>query len=278
MSALVTQRSGLHVSEAKLNSFLLKVSRRMSALGLGSAAEYCSRLLDRSGPMPEIDELIELLANHETYFFREATQLEAFLEWMAPELVAAARAAERPVRVLSLGCASGEEPYSLAILERERRTQGLDVKFEVHGADLCKSVLERARAGLYGGASLRRFEVQDPGAAPAYGRYVQRYFEEAEAGHMRLRSVIRRSVLFHRVNVLSRMEMAELGSFDAVLCRNVLIYFEEPAMRLALENLARVLHRHGVLLLGQAETLVGRSSRFAPLWLGGSLAYRVVPP
>jgi chemotaxis protein methyltransferase CheR len=278
LGTLVAQRSGLHVSEGKRPSFLLKVARRMASLGMRSAAEYCTRLLDRAGMAQELDELVELLANHETFFFREASQVEAFFEQAAPDLVGFARAQSRPLRLLSVGCASGEEPYSVAILERERRTQGLDVKFELLGADLCESVLERARAGLYGASSLKRFEAQDPETAAAYRGFVERYFEPTDGGRVRLRSLIRRSVGFHRVNLMSRSEMAELGSFDAILCRNVLIYFEEPAMRRALENIARSLFPHGLLLLGQTESLVGRSDLFERRWLGPALAYRLVAP
>lgn len=269
LSALLREKIGLHFPEQKRESVAAKVLRRVAALGLGSTRLYYRALLEEPSPQEELGKLSELLANHETYFFREPTQLEAFLGHAAPALAQAARAEGRSLRVLSLGCSSGEEPYSFSILEKERRTQDLDVKLEIHGADLCRGVLERARQGVYTASA---FRTADP-------EWLERYFHILPQGGYRLREPIRRTVAFHKANLLDLSEMSQLGLFDAIFCRNVFIYFEDSAVQRALAHIGRCLIPGGLLLLGQAESLLGRSARFEPVSLGGtSYAYRSAGP
>jgi chemotaxis protein methyltransferase CheR len=279
LSSLICERTGLHFAEPKRESFAAKIGRRMAALSIDSPRDYYQRLAlggDRSAQ--ELVQLAEILANHETFFFREASQLEAFLSVCSPALVAAARAERRAVRVLSLGCSSGEEPYTLAILEREQRVQGLDVRFEILGADLCSGVLERAGAGVYGPGSFRRLGLDGavPGSGSTHQEYFERYFDAVSERRFRLKELVRRSVSFHQANMLSAEDLEKLGQFDAVLCRNVFIYFEESALVRALRNIRAVLRPDGVLLLGHSESLLGLSERFEPLWLGGGMAYKPV--
>lgn len=278
LSGWVAGRTGLRLNESKIESVARKVAQRVEALGLRDPAEYFARLGAGTLGAAELEELAETLANHETYFFREAAQLEAFLSHVAPGLADGARRADRPVRVLSLGCATGEEPFSLSILERELRVDNLDVRFEIHGADIGRGVLERAGQGTYGATSFRSLESAPRERARIQREYLQRYFEPVEEDRFRLRSAIRRTVAFHRVNLMQGGELASLGSFDAILCRNVLIYFGESAVEVALANIARCLYLHGVLLVGQAESLVSRTDRFQPHWLGSAMVYRVVHP
>jgi chemotaxis protein methyltransferase CheR len=247
--ATIARRLGLRFDDGKL-TFLAEVlarraqERRLDTLG------YLSLLEQESDGSSEIGELARELTVGETYFFRHADQFRAFTDVALPERLSA-RAASRRLRLLSAGCASGEEAYSLAILLRER---GIDAGFEIviQGVDLNPGALERARQACYSPWSLR--ETNEA--------LRQRWFER-EGREYRLVQAVRDAVRFDQHNLTAaNPSLLAPRSFDIVFCRNVLMYFTpEHAMR-AVAHLAQALAPGGFLFLGHAETLRGLSHDF----------------
>ena len=220
---------------------------RLRAVNAPGFASY--RLLLEQADQAEWTALAPLLTVPETYFFRMPEHFEALALEAIPEVMRRNQA-RRTLRLLSAGCASGEEAYSLRILLHERFPQLADWRVEVVGVDLSEAALERARAGEYNAWSLRA--TSD----------ARRRANFTAAGKLfRLRPAARAGVEFQRGNLLAPAPAGELP-YDVIFCRNVLIYFSEQAMREAVARLMARLAPQGYLFLGPAESLRGLSRDF----------------
>jgi chemotaxis protein methyltransferase CheR len=239
-----------------------RLGARLAAHGLASFGDYHRFLRFDPGRLAELAEAVDLLTTNETYFCREPLQLRAFEREILPEL-ARERAGERRLRLLSAGCATGEEVYTLAILvEDSGLFAGWDV--EVIGADISRRCLEAARAGAYGDHAFRSLE----------GHALRRWFR-LRGGKWVVDDAIRRRVRFTGANLLDDHGLAGVGGrVDAVFCRNVMIYFDLPARRQALRRLHETLRDGGWLLLGHSESLLNVSADFELVHLKDDLVYR----
>jgi chemotaxis protein methyltransferase CheR len=235
-------------------------------VGAGSFEEYYEYL--RSGPQREAEreQLITLVTNKETYFFREPAQLRAFATYGLRDLKhLKSVSGERSLRILSAGCATGEEAYTIAMLVHDSAAFFWDWTVEVVGLDLDGAALEKAREGVYQENSFR--------ATPAEAR--QAHFT-AEGGAFRVKDRLRRRMRWVKGNLLDPAAYAGLGAFDAVFCRNVLMYFSEAASRQAIAHLRQVLRRGAYLLLGHAEALAREGGHdLEVVRYPGAIAYRM---
>lgn len=214
-------------------------------------------------PSPdELRALAEQIAVGETYFFRERAQIDLLVDSALPEL--AQRRAGAPVRVLSAGCASGEEPYSLAIALERRRACIPVPGCTILGVDMSPESIRRARRGRYSSWSLRA--VQED---------VRRRFFRPDSGAFQLRDDIRGAVSFEERNLLEEDPCFWApGAFDVILCRNVGIYLSVRALRALAARFARALAPGGLLLLGSSESLRGISDELEPVHAGDTFYYR----
>jgi chemotaxis protein methyltransferase CheR len=236
--------AGLRIDASKAylaESRLAPVARRES---FASVAEFVQAL--RNGADERLlAAAVEGLAPSETRFFRDRDVLVRLWREVTPEL--ARRRGDGVVRIWSAGCSSGQEIYSLAILQAEQ--PAATGKVELFASDLSERLLERARGGLYSS-----FEVQRGLSA----RELVRHFENHEEQFQLVRR-LRQQVRWRRVNLME--DLAPLGTFDVVLCRNVLSGLTEPARERVLAGLAGVLAPDGVLLLGRDEVEVSPAFR-----------------
>jgi chemotaxis protein methyltransferase CheR len=192
------------------------------------------------------------MTTNESFFFRDKVPFEHFRDTIMPALLSA-RAQSRRIRIWCAAAATGQEPYSLAIALKELGKDLRGWRVEIVATDLSTEVLEKARAGIYS-----QFEVQR--GLPAL--MLIKYF--AQVGeHWQIAPEIRAMVKFMPFNLLG--DFAPLGRFDVVLCRNVLIYFDQATKVGVLERIADVTERDGFLMLGGAETVVGLTDRFKPV-------------
>ena len=191
----------------------------------------------------EFQALVNLLTINETYFFRESDQLKLLAERIVPRLLVRHNGLA-PVRILSAGCSSGEEPYSLVMSLWERYGESLPRLCSVTGVDIDSNVLAKARRGQYGSFSFR--------GVPETLK--QRYFDKA-GDVWQLKEEIRSSVNFQELNLLAPAPSEELRDFDIVFFRNVSIYFDEPTRRQIQQNLAGLMKEDGILMIGCSETI-----------------------
>ena len=242
-----------------------RLSPRIEALGLRTYLDYYQYLrYDPAGPR-EMEELIERITTHETYFFREQYQLDALSEEILPEL-ARRFSRQKRIQIWSAGCSTGEEVYTLAMLLLESQLfRGWDVK--VMGSDISRKVVKTARAAVYGENSFRTTSSE----------LRRRYFVESD-GRWVVRDDVRAMCHFGQLNLLSTERFRVLGKQDVILCRNVLMYLSQQARHNAVEAFYDCLNPGGYLLLGHSESLLNVTTRFDLAHLEKDLVYRKPPP
>lgn len=234
LAAILRSRSGLVLPPDQ--AYLVETG--LAAVAHAEQMAGVEALLDALRERPPetlLNAVTEALANSETVFFRDRPVFDLLREAVLPTLAAARPAGA--VRVWSAACATGQEPYSLAMLA----TGVPGLKLDLCASDLSERCLEKARAGLY-----TQFEVQRglPIAA------LLRWFEKT-GDAWRIRPELRQQVRWRRFNLLA--DMSPLGRFDLILCRNALIYLAPEARTDVLRRLAGALAPDGVLVLGAAE-------------------------
>jgi len=232
---LIKDRVGLHFfngMEGLLNTALLQ---RMSERGKERSEKYYEEICVST---VEFDKLLSLLTINETYFFREPEVLDFVCDTLVPKML---EQRSGPVRILSAGCSSGEEAYSLAIKLHQKYHDQFAARVEIHGCDIDTKILAKARAANYSSYSFR-------GVDPLLQ---QTYFTRT-GNQFQLHEVIRTKVTFHRSNIVKEQIQPK---FDIILLRNVSIYFDDETRRLLHFNLLNILEPEGALFFGNAETL-----------------------
>lgn len=260
LSAFIEEKTGIHYGASDLDLLREKLVPKAEERGCDSMLDYyyLLRYDDPSGQ--ELDELIDALVVPETYFFREIEALSLAVDELVLPLVAGGN---RP-RIWSAACATGEEPYTLAMLLDEAGALG---KVDIVASDLSARVLARARAAEFGGRSVR--QLPKPALA-------ERWLERVERS-VRLRPGLERSIDFRRVNLVDPDAVAALGVFDLVFCRNVLIYFKDATASKVLASMRKALRPGGVLFVGASESLLRLGNTFSCEERSGTFFYRVTP-
>jgi chemotaxis protein methyltransferase WspC len=236
---------GLDVKSIGPISIRRAVRLRMKRLGLGDLADY-AQLLERS--RAEWNELVESVIVTETWFFRDPEIFTSFVRHALAEWLPAHPAT--PMRVLSIPCASGEEPYSLAMALLDAGVA--PERFRIEGVDISARALARAEAGVYGRNSFRGTDLA----------FRDRYFQPAKEGFV-LRPTVRHCVRFHLGNLFSYTFLPAQARYHFIFCCNLLIYFDPPTQRRALERIEGLLAPSGVLFVGPIERPLVVSHGFA---------------
>jgi chemotaxis protein methyltransferase CheR len=222
---------------------------RMQTTGAGSFANYFARL--RSDVNGEIEQIINSLTVNETYFYREDHQLQCLTSDLLNERLKVRRSNES-IRIWSVPCSTGEEPYSIAIWLLENWSEVDRHEIEIVGSDIDTRVMEAARDGYFGKRALMRLSPE----------LIAKYFVDLGEERWRILDDLRQSVRFVPVNLVEPGGTGFHGQFDIIFCRNVLIYFDDASRRVAAENLFENLSPGGFLCLGHSESM----SRISPLF------------
>lgn len=238
LSALVEERAGLSYGLRDRELFADKVVARMREAGFDSVLDYYYFLRYDAGSAREIEALVDALVVTETYFFREADVLRVALEQL---VVPAARAGARP-RIWSAACASGEEPLTVAMMLDEA---GVLDDVDIVASDISLRAFERAHDR---GWSSRAGRALPPGVL---GRWMT-----ADGERYRVEPRLVRAVEWRQANLLDDAALRALGTFDLVLCRNVLIYFSDATILRVIQSIATMLRRGGRLVVGASESLL----------------------
>jgi chemotaxis protein methyltransferase CheR len=251
LASLLKARSGLIIGQDKvylLETRLINILRREKLPDLNALADR----LRRPGADVIARDMVEAMTTNESFFFRDDKPFQHFRTQALPRLVAA-RPASATLRIWSAASSSGQEAYSLAMILAESKAVLGGRKVEIIGTDIARDPLNRAKEGQY-----TQFEVQR--GLPV--QMLMKYFKKEEP-NWRIAPAIRQMAQFREFNLLG--DLRPLGRFDIVFCRNVLIYFEQPTKARVLEAMAALMPPDGLLYLGGAETVLGITSRFAPL-------------
>ncbi|HWJ34838.1 MAG TPA: CheR family methyltransferase [Steroidobacteraceae bacterium] len=249
--SLVAQGLGLYFDDAKLDFLADVVQRRMAATGCELFSSYRKRIASLPTRREEIRTLAEQLTVNETYFFRYGDHFRAFAEVIVPNRIQA-RGNDHRFRILSAGCASGEEAYTLAILIRERYPQLASWDIGIHGIDVNALMVGKAIRAKYSAWSLRDTSAD-----------VQMKYFRADGRDFFLDGAVKRDVTFEERNLVEEdPSFWQSDAFDVVLCRNVTMYFTSEIARSVIARIARSIVPGGFLFLGHAENLRGVSQEF----------------
>lgn len=258
--AIIYKQSGMVFGESKRYYIERRVADLVAQRNAPSTRNYISFL--RTDPR-EIELLINSFTVNETYFFREQHQLACLSNSILPAVIRSKGPGDR-IRILSMPCSSGEEPYSIAIWLLENWPLVDAYNIEIVGSDIDTAVMRQAVAGYFGARSLSRLPKD----------IVDRYFEGGQDQQYRLIGDLRESVTFVRGNIIDRPSLASLGRFDIVFCRNLLIYFDEAAREVAAGNIHDLLYRGGYICLGHTESMSRISETFEAVRFPDAIVYR----
>jgi len=259
LSALIEERTGLHYDVPERELLAERVSGRATEHGFESLLDYYYFLRYDAAADAEFALLAEALVVNETYFFRESAALQVVVGEVVPRLLARGL---KP-RIWCAACSTGEEPLTLAML---LDGAGLLDQVTLVASDISARVLAHAQAGVYRRRSLRSLP---PGV-------VGRWLEGDENG-MRVAPRLIRSIAWHRINLIDEKQPPEFGSFDVIICRNVLIYFRDQTIEQVIDRLWHRLKPDGYLVVGASESLLRFKVAFTCEEQGGAFFYRKQP-
>ncbi|MBM4777856.1 MAG: tetratricopeptide repeat protein [Archangiaceae bacterium] len=261
LAALLLERAGLKVTPDGYAGLRLAMQARMPALGLDDASEYVRRLRQLAGEH-ELRALLPLVTVGKTEFFRDSRQFAAFENEIFPELLKHARREARAVRAWSAGCATGEEPYSIAMVGLDRGA--LPNEVDCWATDLNPVAVENAAKGRF--AIRRLLGVSEPRLA--------RYFTLSD-GQYEVTPQLRDMVRFEGHNLAAPIwPQVKPQSMDLIFCRNVIIYFDQPTILAVMDRFYDSLRPGGWLFLGYSESLFRLPTRFEMIEVGGVFIYR----
>ena len=243
---LILERLGIFLPLQKKALLTNRLWKRLRDCDLTSYQDYYRLITEKSGEA-ELGVALELITTNETYFFREQKHFDYMSQAILPEFKNG-----KKLRVWSAAASTGEEPYSIAMM-LEDKCQSV---WELECSDVNNTVLEQARRAIYPDARVRNIP-------PNYLRRFCRKGVGPQEGFVRVTQELREKVNFFNLNL--HHNFSDIGKFDLVFLRNVLIYFENDTKAKVLERIANVLNPNGVLFVGHSESLHGVTPRFTPI-------------
>lgn len=263
---LVYDRTGIWYAESKLYLLGIRGATHMRDLGVETFTDYMRAVTSGLSSEAAFRELCDRITINETSFFRDRRQLEVFEKRVLADLIKS-RSATKRLRIWSAACSTGEEPYTLAMIVRRKlgvQLSGWNV--EILGTDLSQEALETARGGVYSSYAVRSLD-------PVHRDTV---FSENANGSFELDPTVRQMVRFEHQNLTDARGMSRRGVWDAIFCRNVLIYFDEASRQKCVAQFRRLIAPDGSLLLGHSESMNSRTD-FLPLGEPGGFAWTPQP-
>ena len=262
---LIYEKIGIHILDEKIYFLKKRVEKRIEELGIDSPSEYIKylRYMDHTGK--EFQNLTNSITINETYFFRNFPVLQAFAEHCLPEVLQRnMEKKQKELRILSAGCSSGEEPYTLSIILHEMVDDLRNIDARIVGIDIDESALKKAERGIYDERSVKDVP----------GKYLDKHFDILPSGYS-VKEHVRRLVRFHKINLFDSTNLLRVGKqFDFVFCRNVLIYFSDESRRQVVENLYMMMKPGAYIFLGYSESMTRITRAFRIKRAGNTLVYQ----
>ena len=246
---LLRDHSGLDLSADKQYLIESRVLPLLRKAGLADIGELVKKM--KGGSASLTTQVVEAMTTNETFFFRDKVPFDHFRDSIMPEILQA-RGSRKSIRIWCAAGSTGQEPYSLAICLKEMSAALAGWRVEIVATDLSQEVLEKSKAGIYS-----QFEVQR--GLPI--QMLVKYFKQ-NGELWQINAEIRAMVQHRQLNLLH--DFSQLGMFDVIFCRNVLIYFDQETKIGILNRLAKLNEPDGFLVLGAAETVVGLTDAFKP--------------
>lgn len=248
ISQMVHRLCGICLPPGKEELVKTRLTKRLRALGLGGFTEYLE-YVEGDASRQELATMIDLLTTNKTSFFREPQHFDFLCQHVLPDL----QTASRPIRLWSAGCSSGEEPYSLAMLLHEHLPDIERRDVRILATDISARMLTKAREAIY----------EEEAVSEVSPSLLRKYFVCVRTQPTRAYQVsdkVRALVRFARLNLMDAWPMR--GPFDAIFCRNVMIYFDNPTRQRLVQRYYELLRMGGYLFIGHSESLTALSHNF----------------
>jgi chemotaxis protein methyltransferase CheR len=267
LSHFIYNHCGIKMPPIKITMLESRLQKRLRALGVSSFRDYCDFIFKSPDGSNELVEMIDAVTTNKTDFFREPDHFSFLSETVLPEFMQGGDSRMRePFTIWSSACSSGEEPYTLALVMSEFKSQNSGFKFTVMATDISTKVLDKAKAGIYDENQISMIPLL----------LKRKYFlrsKDRTKGQVRVGSELRSNIVFQRLNLMDYEYPMRVASLDAIFCRNVIIYFDRRTQGALLNRLCRYIKRDGYLFLGHSETIHGFD---LPLIRMASTIYRKV--
>jgi chemotaxis protein methyltransferase CheR len=258
IAAAIYEDAGIHLPATKANLVYSRLAKRLRALGLENFRDYCTLVGSESGAA-ERAQMIAALTTNVTRFFREPHHFDHLRDNLLTPAVKDIRGGSR-LRIWSAGCSSGQEPYSIALTILGALPDARSYNVRILATDINPHVLETAKRGVY--------PVEELTSVPQDLR--RSWMEAVGSGSSRLDEGPRALITFRQLNLIGSWPMR--GPFDAIFCRNVVIYFDEKTQMRMLNRMSSLLRPGGYLYLGHSERLIGPAE--ALFKVDGTTVYR----
>ena len=246
------KKTGISMDASRRYFIDRRLEERMAANECRTFREYLSLVKFQPGGA-EMQALINEMTVNETYFFREDYQFTCLTKRMLDEIADRKDPRRERIRIWSVPCSTGEEPYSIAISILENWPRASEFDIEIIASDIDTRVLGRARNGVYQARALHRVPP----------RVRDTYFRKVDSDSWQVVQDLRESIDFGICNVSDPVQMARMRGIDVIFCRNLLIYFDDLSRRQTAENFFDALNPGGFVALGHSESM----SRISPIFL-----------
>ena len=246
ITEVLHEHAGIRMREGKEGLVRARLTKRLRKLGLADFDAYLD-YIEKEPSKKEFAEMIDALTTNKTSFLREATHFDFLRDSVFPTI-------SGPVRIWSAGCSSGEEPYTLAMLCSEAFADIATRDVRILATDISHRVLAHAKAAAYPA------EIMSDVPAPWLQKYWTRKADANGRPVFEAQNSLRRLVHFAKLNLMERWPMQ--GPFDAILCRNVMIYFDKATQQQLVERYWQLLRPGGHLFVGHSESLTGLAHKF----------------
>jgi len=263
-TALLEQRTGIRLPEKRRSFLVTNVCMRMREKGFTDYQDYFNHINTGHGGKVEWDQLVHHLTVHETRFMRHEATQDLICQKLLPQHQQDCKKTPYTFNVWSVGCATGEEPYSIAMAVDDHMSKlGCDYYVGIMASDISRSALAVGRAGIYSAQKLK--------AIPPF--WLQKYFTATKDDKYQINNELRQRVCFHQANVLDLGKMP-IGYMDVIVCQNLLIYYDQPRRIKIVDTLVNYLAPKGVLILAVGELINWSHPDMERFPFANTLAYR----
>ncbi len=263
-STLLENRTGMHLPENRLSFLVSNLNRRMRELGINRYQDYYDQLQSGHNAKLEWDQLVDRLTVHETRFIRHPPSLELMRREALPQTPRQGQIKPLTFNVWSVGCSTGEEPYSIAMcIDQHLTGLGYDYYLGIIASDISRNALARGREGRY---SFEQIKHLDP-------VWINTYFQKDADGKYQVVNEIRQRVCFNHLNILD-MGKTPIGNMDVVICQNVLIYYQRERRLQIVNSLVDRLAPGGLLITGVGEMVNWQHPDLERVPFANTLAFR----
>ncbi|BCB96452.1 chemotaxis protein [Dissulfurispira thermophila] len=260
----IYEKSGIFIPDNKKYFLENRLGKRLQEKNLKGYEDYLY-ILKYGSDKNELNTMFNLVTTNETFFFREPQQFNVFAGELFNRVVAEnAKTGRRDIKIWSAACSTGEEPYTIAMILMEK-PEAAAIRKEIYASDISDSVLNSAKAGIYGSYAIRN--VPDT--------YLKKYFINTNQQYS-ISSAVKSLTKFMKINLIDDRDVRAVRGVDVIFCRNVLIYFDDKAKQKAVANLYDSLRPNGYLFVGTSESLHNVTRAFRPVVINKVIIYQKV--